>query len=291
MEKNRNNEVVVNLLGSRKTAALFYDHVVDIAVSNEQDVPLRGTPQEIIPPYLLRNSRMDIVDDYGEILACFATILCNGTNNGTKIGEITPEIEQQVADYCIKAKKFLLSKGLDKVPFFMPGVEPPISGKTQDEIVLSIIDIPLIDTSRASWKQIIEFRKDSQSVQKLRKLRRFLHENYTEKDKAFIEDDLNTRMDDYTNAAQDWGFETKTSTMSMLLSSKTIAGSGSIALVSALFSAPTLGAAAAVFGTSVEIGRVSLHLAKRKYGFAALRRDHPLSYIIEAKERFESDMA
>ena len=89
------------------------------------------------------------------------------------------------------------------------------------------------------------------------------------------------------HAVKDWGFETRTSTLSMLLSSKTLTGTAAGAVASVLFGVPSLAAAAAIAGTFVEIGKVSVHLAKRKYGLTKLRRDHPMSYIIDAKMLLE----
>jgi hypothetical protein len=74
----------------------------------------------------------------------------------------------------------------------------------------------------------------------------------------------------------------------MLLSSKSLASTGGAALFSFLYGAPITAAAVAIGGACIEIGKISLHLAKRQYGLKTLRRDHPLSYIIEAKRSLES---
>ena len=63
---------------------------------------------------------------------------------------------------------------------------------------LTPANIPLIDTSKASWEQILERRKDTRALRKLRKLKMFLQDNYQGKDKDYIEDDLAMRLDKYS---------------------------------------------------------------------------------------------
>ena len=142
---------------------------------------------------------------------------------------------------------------------------------------------------KTSWNQLFEFRKDQVSVAKLRKLKLFLRESYTNKDKSFIEADLESRLTDYKNTVKDWGFETKASTFSLLLSSKSFTATAGGTLASVLFGAPTLAAVAAISGVCIEFGKISLHLANRRYGLLKRQRDHPLSYIIDAKKDLEND--
>jgi hypothetical protein len=44
---------------------------------------------------------------------------------------------------------------------------------------------------------------------------------------------------------------------------------------------------AATTGALVEIGSFALEIAKRRYALQKLRRDHPLAYIIDARDKLD----
>ncbi|MFH1934457.1 MAG: hypothetical protein ABIN18_23150 [Pseudomonadota bacterium] len=156
---------------------------------------------------------------------------------------------------------------------------------TESDLSLSLANINLIDTSKATWEQIIEYRKDEEARKKLRNLRLFLNTNYQGKSGAFIEDDLGKRLDAYYNTCKDWGFETLTSTITVVMDSENL-----ISLLAGTTCATLFGGPVAVLtaGASIEIGKISLNLIKRKHAFNKLKRDHDLAYIIEAKDRLEN---
>ena len=149
------------------------------------------------------------------------------------------------------------------------------------DVSLSLANINLIDTSKVKWEKIIEYRKDKESMKKIRNLRLFLHTNYQGKSLAFIEDDLGKRLDVYNDTCKDWGFETLASTISVVMDSKNLISLLAGSACAELFGGPV---AALVTGAGIEIGQVSLNIAKRKHAFNKLKRDHDLAYIIEAKE-------
>ena len=153
-----------------------------------------------------------------------------------------------------------------------------------DTISLKIAEIPLIDTSEAEWEKIIEIRKDTNSINKLRRFKTFFHQNYSGKEKNFIQDDLLNRIEEYNNAVKDWGFETVISSLTLINTSVTSVGSS---LVMALTGKPLEVAAAT--GVCVGIGNIALRLAKEKRKLMKLGRDHPLAYIIDAKKKLEKE--
>ncbi len=153
-----------------------------------------------------------------------------------------------------------------------------------ESISLELSQLQLIDTDKSEWEQIIKIREDVESLRKLKKLRLFFHENYSSRDKNFIQDDLLTRIEEYNNTVKDWGFETVTSSITLLNTSITSVGSS---LVLALTGQPLEVAAAS--GICVGIGNIAIHLAKEKYKLMKFGRDHPLAYIIDAKKKLEKE--
>lgn len=152
----------------------------------------------------------------------------------------------------------------------------------EGDVTLSITNIPLVDTKKGQWDQILEFRKDRDSRKKLRNLRLFLHTNYQGKTLAFIEDDLNKRLDEYYNACKDWGFETLTSSISALTDSKNLVELLEGSTCATLFGGPLVGLAT---GASIELAKIVIMLAKKRHAFHKLKRDHDLAYLIEAKQQ------
>jgi len=286
MTKCKHDSTVLNVLGSAKTAALYFDYVVPLAVTADS-FPLDDKIGLLIPPYLHGNNKdRPKNDDYRDVLQNWIGILAALKNK-----ENEDALYTKIETYYETIQVFLQNRGLGSAPLLITSEETELTGSKQEEILLSLIDMPLINADKASWDHIMQFREDNEARKKLRRLKLFLIENYTGKDRRFIEDDLHQRLDDYKNVTKDWGFETITSTLSILLSSKSLAGVGGAALVSVLLGAPALAAAASVTGACIELGKISLHLAKRRYGLSTLRRDHPLSYLIEAKDTFDPTLS
>ena len=140
----------------------------------------------------------------------------------------------------------------------------------------------LINTDQVTWGQIHEIRSNQKLQKQLQNLRLFFHENYSGLPRAFIEDDLGRRLDKYEQARKTMGFETVTSTISILLDSNNIHSAVAVGVIAALLGGPITGVAA---GTLVEIGKVSLEIAKRIYSLRNLRDGHELAYIINLQSK------
>lgn len=73
-----------------------------------------------------------------------------------------------------------------------------------------------IDTEKISYSQIMEFRKDSVAMGKMRNFRLFAYQEYAGKNRAFIEDDIQKKYADYCEVLKSSRFETKIKTLSFL---------------------------------------------------------------------------
>jgi len=187
-------------------------------------------------------------------------------------------------DFFLKVKNIFIREKCDL--FFSKDLLSD-SATSENNITFSIANMPIVETTNVDWLQIVEFRKDENARKKLRNLRLFLYENYADKEKAYIEDDLLKRLDNYYSSCEDWGFETKTSILSVVLDSKNLQTTFAATAGAALFGAPIVMGASLLIGASIEIGKIALTIAKQKHALQNLRRDHELAYIIEAKEKFE----
>jgi hypothetical protein len=149
-------------------------------------------------------------------------------------------------------------------------------------LVLSNLD--LVDTSRLSWRQVIELRKDSDSVERLRNLRRMVYRDYAGKPEAYIREDIEQRLSEYEAAARLWGFPLKKGLLEIAMTGDALAAAGAgIALT--LFGAPIAVVAAA--GGAIAVGKAALTIAQRKHDIELERKRTPMAYLVKLKQLAE----
>lgn len=176
--------------------------------------------------------------------------------------------------------------GFDTCPVVIhPNVLPQLTSGSdiEPDFGATMTSLHLIDADAISWAQVEAFRKDTVARSKLRRLRLFFIENYTGRDRRYVEDDLYRRIEDYDQVVRDWGFETRCQAISMFLSSKWLAAAASGSFISALTGSPITAIITAASGVAIEIGRFSLELSKQRHAIRKAARDNPLSYILDVQ--------
>lgn len=156
------------------------------------------------------------------------------------------------------------------------------------EVAITLASLQIADVKHASWEQILEFRRDGDAHNKLRRLRLFACENYAGKSKSFVEDDISVKLYDYEVAVKKWGFGTKYAAFTTLLSSKTLAGALTGSLISTLFGAPLPALVSAAVGVALEVGHVSLEVGKQRFALRELMAENPVCYISEARSKLQA---
>jgi hypothetical protein len=151
---------------------------------------------------------------------------------------------------------------------------------TVNDITTIISGIELIDTSKASWEQILEYRKDDNAKTKLRNLRNFLQTNYEGKSLSFIEDDLGKRINDYKNTAKEYGFETVMSVLTCISNSKSLVAYCSTSLLAVLIGAPVVAAALSV-GVFQELLKIGIEVVNKRHALNLFGRDSDIAYIMD----------
>ena len=167
--------------------------------------------------------------------------------------------------------------------------ELPKFGHNEPEISLNNVEIPylalqnlqIIDPSQLTWDLVLEFRKDSNAANKIRRLRHFLESNYTDKSRSFIEDDLASKLENYQSVLKSWDFKTNRGIFEILLKSKTVFSSIAASIAFALSEDMDFSIASLTTGSLLEIGNVALELNKRSKEKDELKRDNPYDYLIE----------
>jgi hypothetical protein len=303
MSYNRNISALC--FGDLKAAALYFDRIVPVAFRSlrgdkkglfleaPDPVPVKVIVKLIFgdeaPDYLV----ISYLDDYwSPFMRGLNPFLKNRKGSSLDLEAYTelktlylsnsssPKLGSVRSEFAKFAKKL----GVPSYSVLLPD-ETPTASFTEAYSCLVASKLPLIDASTATWDQIIELRRSPEAKIKLRRLRLFFFENYTGKPKSYVEDDLLRRLDDYEKARREFGFDTITSSISVLLDSQNLQASLVAGLAAALFGGPT---AAISAGASVELGKFSLEVAKKRAQIRSLSDGHELAYIIAARRHLKS---
>lgn len=301
--------------GDLKDAVLYFDHIIPVNIGLEllpegmrlySQVKVPDNAQEelgraldevavldLLPPNLRWNS--EFLNEFSEVNAATTRWTTEMVlNEGAKKFDLPPrcsadEMEALARNAANKFYSFVRRRNLWDLPMdngeSVVGDEPD----AKSELVLCLPSLQLIDTEGCTWRQLHEFRRDEQSRDKLRRLRLFAYTNYMGKPKAYIEDDIHTRIADYKDAVKTWGFQTAEGAINVALTSKVLHGALAGTLVSALCGAPTLAAISAAVGSSIEIGRIAIEVSKQRLALQRLMRENPVSYISIARDKLRAD--
>jgi hypothetical protein len=172
---------------------------------------------------------------------------------------------------------------IDCSTFFMPGV-----AQSCDNASLSVQKVPLVDTEGITFSQIIEFRKDKEAMKKMRQFRLFAYNNYQGKSKAFVEDDVSRRLDEYRDAVKTLGLKTRNKHLTFFLKSKSVMFAGAASLYSMISGSPDpLITASGIAAVGWKLADFAIELSNQKSDLLNLSNEHPVSYIADIKDKFE----
>lgn len=171
------------------------------------------------------------------------------------------------------------------INYVMPSNKLCSPKATMEDVSIILSGIDLIDTEKASWEQIIDYRQDEKAKNKLRNLRLFLQTNYIGKSRQYIEDDFGKRIDDYNSVVKEYGFNKKKSVISFLANSKNIRTFGTASIASILLGQPIIATGSALTGICLEILNGTLEFITQKHAFSKFKEEHELSYIMDFYDR------
>lgn len=280
------SDTVISLIDP-KQAALYFRYVIpcnmaiDIIKDERAGRTLSiGAIRSIIPEHLRDNPHfIDRLIEINEVSRqlCAKVFIESGRCQGPICG-VSPDeysyIEQRFNDALNSFNNdFGLSDNSIDFPFEPTGVS------ASGDIVVSLIQIPLIDTRSASWAQIEQIRIDQEAMRRLRRLRLFMSDNYSGKSKAYIEDDLGQRLDQYLQVARKAGLETVLGAFGTLLDSQLLAGGLIGSFISVLAGEPIFAALSAGSTALIEIGKASLQIRKNNAERKVQLEQNPVSYL------------
>lgn len=175
---------------------------------------------------------------------------------------------------------------IDQPTIFVPTKYESITNTADgEEPIIKILNLPIIDRSKITWKQVLELRSDKKSRNKLRRFLLFLHDSYEGKSKEFIEDDILTRLEDFKSTCKDYQFDIILAPIESLIKAKNVLAAATAAIGAAYLGADFNYALAA--GVSLEIGGMFIEIAKKTSLLHRLKRDHDMTYLYDLSNLFE----
>jgi hypothetical protein len=293
-----------------KIASLFFDHVIPVSFG--------AYPNEVYPVEFKPGQNRST---YNAALAGLIQVIKKMSSNALTYGlPPTNEMEEQTDDFLKEyfphlervsidptradpdlvhayvrniggardsITRCLKSLGVERIPLLVPDGSLLSTNPSVDDITITLSKMPLIDTSLATWEQILSFRQDQGSMAKLRRLRLFLYDNYLGKSSEYIQESILRDLENYETICRKHGFEFTTGVLSTVLNSKTFLTTGAITLAALLFGQASTACIAAGIGGALEIGKIALSIARKLHSLAEFRSQHPLAYIVNAKKVVE----
>jgi len=232
-------DTVLSLTDARRSA-LFYEHVIPIAPYN----------LFLSLAKLWTSKKKDDSDEAKQLFDYYTKIFRDLAPDHLRddmehwsallqpYGDDIYRVVGRTVSTTVELSSFLTKFDLHKLPCDVPQEMVSKEGASEAELCITLASKSIIEVDSVDWKQIMEFRKDREAREKLRRFRLFAYDNYLGKSKAYIEDDILQRMDDYETTVKQWRFETAEGAYNILFSPKTLAGTGAGAVLSTLSGAP-----------------------------------------------------
>lgn len=299
-------------IGDHKEAMLYFPHVIICHRVKFSEVALAYSPTmtdeerkrnlikvltpissgDLLPPDLLDHP--DFLRDHtildfavvGEWMTAMTELLDQA--KGKSLGKGLPKtrnipLDKTLTEFLTKYK--LQDATIFGDPsFFKPERKP-------NDVFLALSKSEIIDLTNATYDQLFAFRKDKETQHKLRRFRLFAYETYQGKSKAYIEDDIGQRIQDYHEAGRKHGFQFRIANLSFWLNSHFFMAAAGGSILSHAFGGlseieSALAGSAGAFG--IEIGKFALQLSNQKFELAETLKENPVSFIVDAKDKLAS---
>lgn len=155
------------------------------------------------------------------------------------------------------------------------------------EIAVTLSGLRLVDTGKVPIEHVMEFRQDHAAVAALRQLRVFAQKEYRGKPESYVEDDLHLKIFEYEQTAKKWGFELVDAGLTTLFNSKSAVGTIGGTIAALLAGSPVIASSAAIVGTALEIGKVTLSVSRKRFEAREALGNDPVSYIARARRHLK----
>ena len=271
-----------------RTAAVYFDHVIPVNIPDtsrvDTDDPIYYEVLKSLLPHALLDpaAKIGLADPVISYVAYFTLTFPETAGVTTLAGG--ESLEQRAASNMPQLLdafgRLVSSSGVADFAVYGEPLSSVVPDAPSDPcLVLS--NLQLVDTSKLTWRQIIELRKDEDSVERLRNLRRAVYKDYAGKPESYIREDIEFRISDYEAATKLWSLPLQKGILEIAMTGEALTAVGA-AVALTLFGAPIAAAAAA--GGAIAVGKAALSFAQRKRDIELERRRNPMAYLVRLRK-------
>lgn len=285
-----------------KIAALTHDYVMPLILEEIVEGYEDFNPMPyIVPPPLIDTGGVNGVRDDMQrhfanyfIFLMYRVQILRGSKTALEELESTEEFRRLQKKFDEMTSHFFsILSDIDLTPDSFVGLPPSTAGQDNIERTGLIIEsLRLVDASKLTWEQVVEFRKDQSSQAKFRNFKTFLDSSISGMSKAQVEDLIGARMFEYNQVLDDWGIETKSGSWEIFFNAKSSAALVASGLATVLGVVPTTAGIATTSGLAVAtiytLGNVKISINRRKRALNNFKLSSPISYLVDVNEASKS---
>ncbi len=281
---------VLACIDNTKDACLYFDNVIPLNLGHvipwldNGDLEAHEVLQRILPPSLLNTSHplglSNVTTSYIEAYIN-AFPISIGAQGGT---------DEEMKERALLFFPLLMHRRDELFAALHDPVDTIFGTSTLNDNLLTedpsivLTGIKLIDTSNIPWRHLTEIRRDKDSINKLRKLRTFIYQNYKDKPIAFIQDDLLSKIDAYETTAKYLGLKTRDSVFKIIFNSSSVVASTAAIIFSALSGGPVTIPLVLGVGSTFMLGNIGLELRGQRREAFKFAKDNPITYLVDVKK-------
>jgi hypothetical protein len=283
---------ILACIDSTKDACLYFDNVIPLNLGhiipwlNNGDLEAHEVLQRILPPALLDPS-LPIGLSQATMLYIEAYVNVFPVSIGIEEGA-KEEMDKRARHFfplLTQRKDELFATLPDPVDTIFGTVTEKTNNDTNqaEDPAIILTGLKLVDTSHISWRDLLEIRKDKESIGKLRRLRTFIYQNYKDKSIAFIQDDLLNKIEIYKATAKYLGLKTTDSVFKTIFNSSSLIASTAATIFTALSGVPITIPLSLGISSAFMLGNIGLELQSHKRDLLKFKQDNPVTYLVDIK--------
>jgi hypothetical protein len=288
-----NNTKPLACINSTKEACLYFDRVIPLNLAqvipweNNGDLEAFDVLKKILPAPLLDPEHhtglgpmmLLYIDTYVDVFP--------GSIGIEKFRDtaLSSERARTLAPLLFNAGVYLLNSLPEPIDSVFGAGEIQNTEVKSNDPAFILTGLTLIDTQNITWREILAIREDKESVNRLRRLRTFIFENYQGKPLAFIKDDLLNRIETYQDTAKKWGFKTQQSVFKIIFNSGTAISLMAATMASLISGNPPSISLSLGIGSMFLTGNIALEIGSYKRESHSFKQENPITYLIDVQKK------
>ncbi len=258
--------------GTRKRAALLFDRIW---------IGRTSSPLGIEPPPELTFGVHSIDEEISQITGS----LFGQDQTGKLLSGTTEQLQSVVERAVVLAYQ---NAGVTIIPSFADNKDFSTQYGKGEAIAYQAIlaNLPVVNEDHLDWEQILQFRRDKESVRKYRDLRLWLQHSLNAESEQHATDLISQKIDDYRWAIEKHGMQTFSEGITQIYDWKDVATAGATSSVVAMLGGGPI--ASALVAALTVAPKIVAWVTDRRVALKDVERgeNREIAIIYEAQERF-----